>query len=103
MIRERLAQLRDRLLYEAKAQKTESPDLGSWHHGLASGKERAADLVDALLADLRGQEEPKERELCSHCGGDGVVKIHHGVSVCPQCHGDCWQPPAAFPERRAAT
>jgi excinuclease UvrABC ATPase subunit len=31
-----------------------------------------------------------ERELCDHCGGNGVVKIHHGVSVCPACHGSCY-------------
>lgn len=35
---------------------------------------------------------PREspRELCKHCNGNGVVKINHGVSVCPQCKGYCW-------------
>jgi DnaJ-class molecular chaperone len=25
--------------------------------------------------------------LCSRCEGNGVVKIHHGVSVCDHCAG----------------
>jgi hypothetical protein len=42
------------------------------------------------------------RELCSRCSGNGVVKIHHGVSVCPHCHGECWEPPAAIQSRADA-
>lgn len=30
--------------------------------------------------------------LCQQCGGNGVVKIHHGVSVCPRCKGHCYDP-----------
>ena len=36
-------------------------------------------------------------ELCRVCGGNGVVKIFHGVSVCDHCHGRCYEP-AAPPE-----
>lgn len=31
-----------------------------------------------------------DRPLCATCGGNGVVKIPGGVSVCPGCHGECW-------------
>lgn len=34
----------------------------------------------------------EEKELCSVCEGNGVVKIPGGVSVCSRCHGDCWEP-----------
>lgn len=34
----------------------------------------------------------EQRELCSVCGGNGVVKIPGGVSVCDHCHGDSWEP-----------
>lgn len=43
----------------------------------------------------RSRSGETSRELCRACGGNGVVKIHHGVSVCPQCDGDCWEPSAA--------
>jgi hypothetical protein len=39
--------------------------------------------------------EGKERKLCSRCEGNGVIKIHHGVRVCPRCQGDCWEPAAS--------
>lgn len=37
-----------------------------------------------------------QRELCNLCGGNGVMKIHHGVSVCPRCRGDYYEPPEAM-------
>ena len=36
--------------------------------------------------------EDSLRELCSVCGGNGVVKIPGGISVCPRCDGECWEP-----------
>ncbi len=30
--------------------------------------------------------------LCTQCGGNGVIKIHHGTSVCPRCDGRCYEP-----------
>jgi hypothetical protein len=33
-----------------------------------------------------------ERELCQQCGGNGTLNIRHGVTVCPRCKGDCWEP-----------
>lgn len=32
-----------------------------------------------------------ERELCNTCGGNGVLKIHHGVTVCRDCEGGGWK------------
>jgi len=32
-----------------------------------------------------------KRELCKRCEGNGVIKIHHGVSVCPRCDGFCYE------------
>jgi hypothetical protein len=37
---------------------------------------------------------PRERELCRRCEGNGVIKIPGGVSVCPRCHQDCYEPSA---------
>ncbi len=34
----------------------------------------------------------KERELCTKCGGNGVLKIPGGVSQCDRCHGEGWDP-----------
>lgn len=31
------------------------------------------------------------RELCSACGGNGVVKIPGGISICNRCDGDCYK------------
>jgi hypothetical protein len=36
--------------------------------------------------------EGGQRELCAHCGGNGVVKLVGGVSVCPRCRGECYEP-----------
>ena len=35
--------------------------------------------------------------LCQSCGGNGVVKIHNGVSICPRCEGRCYEPVDAPP------
>ncbi len=32
--------------------------------------------------------------LCHKCGGNGVIRIHHGVSICPRCSGRCYEPGA---------
>ncbi len=34
----------------------------------------------------------KERELCTNCGGNGVLKIPGGVSQCDRCNGEGWDP-----------
>jgi len=36
-----------------------------------------------------------ERELCRECGGNGVVKIPGGISVCPRCAQSCYEPAVA--------
>lgn len=41
------------------------------------------------------RERPPKRwtdVLCHQCGGNGVIKIHHGVSTCPRCSGRCYEP-----------
>lgn len=43
-----------------------------------------------------------DRKLCCVCDGNGVVKVHHGVSVCSHCHGECWEPPTAILSRADA-
>jgi hypothetical protein len=43
-----------------------------------------------------------ERELCQRCDGNGTVKIYHGVSVCPHCKGECWEPVAELQSRADA-
>lgn len=32
------------------------------------------------------------RALCLCCEGNGVIKIPGGVSLCPRCDGDCYDP-----------
>ena len=39
-----------------------------------------------------------DRDLCTTCGGDGVIAIRHGVSTCPRCKGDSWEPVGRPPE-----
>jgi hypothetical protein len=58
-----------------------------------------ADEIGAVVAALRAAPapegetpRPRERELCRRCEGNGVVKIPGGVSVCPRCHQDCYEP-----------
>jgi hypothetical protein len=31
-------------------------------------------------------------QLCGACGGNGVIPIPGGVSVCPHCEGTCYEP-----------
>jgi hypothetical protein len=64
--------------------------------------ERLADELDAALSAsaVSAQTPQGERRLCAACGGNGVVKIPGGVSVCDRCHGDCWEPPAAVRENK---
>ncbi len=50
--------------------------------------------IESEAAPPERVSEGKERELCSRCEGNGVIKIHHGVRVCPRCQGDCWEPAA---------
>jgi hypothetical protein len=45
-----------------------------------------------LCGSSSAPRETQEDELCRECHGNGVVKIHHGVSVCPRCRGRCWEP-----------
>lgn len=40
-----------------------------------------------------------DRALCATCGGNGVVKIPGGVSVCDDCDGECFaRPPYLHPK-----
>ena len=36
--------------------------------------------------------KPPAKDLCSQCGGNGVINIPGGMSECPRCDGDCWEP-----------
>lgn len=33
--------------------------------------------------------------LCQQCDGNGVITIPGGVSTCPHCEGDCYEPEAS--------
>ena len=35
------------------------------------------------------------RALCATCGGNGVLKIFRGVSVCEACRGEGWWAPGS--------
>ena len=39
------------------------------------------------------QRSRAECPLCSECGGNGVVNIPGGISVCPSCNGECYESP----------
>ncbi len=41
-----------------------------------------------------GVRSPELQQLCSVCYGNGVIKIHHGVSTCDHCGGSCYEPPS---------
>lgn len=68
-----------------------------------------ADTGGPLSEGEMGQTDG--RELCAECRGNGVVKIKHGIKVCPSCNGHCWacpepatpQPPATTIETRTDT
>ena len=65
------------------------------------------EVVKALTAlrqtegrQTEAQEKPNYGKrwtevLCTKCGGNGVVAIHHGTSVCPRCDGRCYEPESA--------
>jgi hypothetical protein len=36
--------------------------------------------------------DQQERELCHRCEGNGLISIPGGVSVCPRCRGEYYEP-----------
>ncbi len=47
-----------------------------------------------MTSDADRERLAAQHELCSECGGNGVLKIHHGVKMCPRCGGECYEPSA---------
>ncbi len=61
---------------------------------LDSGTQEAQPATDQPAREASSSRRWTE-VLCTRCGGNGVIKIAHGVSSCPHCDGRCYEPEPA--------